>query len=208
MSLASSTTASAPLTISKHDNTILDVVMSADGELAPPLPKSESSSGEDDSAPKPVTASYPIDAELLASVKLEEVRAVAAVVQTNDLAAAVKTLSELIARCPQYASLYNNRAQAYRLQEDYASALTDLNEAIKLASAANDVQVLKQAYTQRGVVRKKLGDEDQDAIANDFEKGAMFGNKLARVAAVQENPYAKLCGAMVKEMMSEFKQQQ
>jgi hypothetical protein len=40
----------------------------------------------------------------------------------------------------------------------------------------------------------------------DFELGSKFGNALAKKIAVQENPYAKLCSAMVKEMMANAKQ--
>lgn len=35
----------------------------------------------------------------------------------------------------------------------------------------------------------------------DFQQGGRYGNEIARQMAVKTNPYAKMCGAIVKEAM-------
>jgi hypothetical protein len=44
----------------------------------------------------------------------------------------------------------------------------------------------------------------EDLILEDFENGAKFGNRLASILAVQNNPYAAMCNAMLKEVMSDY----
>jgi len=36
----------------------------------------------------------------------------------------------------------------------------------------------------------------------DFERGARFGNPIAKAVSVQDNPISQLCGAMVMEMLN------
>lgn len=42
---------------------------------------------------------------------------------------------------------------------------------------------------------------DQEGSASDFEMGAKYGQHLAKAVATAENPYAKLCHAMVMESL-------
>lgn len=52
---------------------------------------------------------------------------------------------------------------------------------------------------------ERLRDLDQDQLeemaSRDFSLGGRYGNKIAQQMAVQTNPYAKMCGAIVKEAM-------
>ncbi|KAL2797723.1 hypothetical protein BJX66DRAFT_297084 [Aspergillus keveii] len=49
---------------------------------------------------------------------------------------------------------------------------------------------------------KELGSEELEEMASrDFFFGGRYGNKVAQQMAVQTNPYAKMCGAIVKEAM-------
>ncbi|OJJ30500.1 hypothetical protein ASPWEDRAFT_32673 [Aspergillus wentii DTO 134E9] len=44
-------------------------------------------------------------------------------------------------------------------------------------------------------------DELEEMASRDFFFGGRYGNKVAQQLAVQTNPYAKMCGAIVKEAM-------
>ncbi|KAJ6095387.1 hypothetical protein N7486_006133 [Penicillium sp. IBT 16267x] len=45
------------------------------------------------------------------------------------------------------------------------------------------------------------GDQLEEMASRDFFLGGRYGNKVAQQLAVQTNPYAKMCGAIVKEAM-------
>ncbi|KAG2180964.1 hypothetical protein INT43_008546, partial [Umbelopsis isabellina] len=110
---------------------------------------------------------------------------------------ALDKLSQAITICDYYASIYNNRAQVYRLKGDIDSALEDLNEAMK--HGVGQPKILRQAYTQRAIIRKQKG--DLDGAQADFERGAKFGNPIAKNISVNENPYAKMCNQIMLEVM-------
>lgn len=80
---------------------------------------------------------------------------------------ALDKLSQGITICDYYASIYNNRAQVYRLKNDLDSALADLNQAMKYG--VGQPKVLRQAYTQRAIIRKQQG--DLAGAQADFERG-------------------------------------
>lgn len=44
-------------------------------------------------------------------------------------------------------------------------------------------------------------DQLEEMASHDFFLGGKYGNKVAQQMAVQTNPYAKMCGAIVKEAM-------
>ncbi|KAI9136590.1 tetratricopeptide repeat protein 36, partial [Paraphysoderma sedebokerense] len=137
-----------------------------------------------------------IPPEILSTLQKTELEGVKAA-EEKDLTKAIEIFTECIKLCPEYASAYNNRAQTYRLQGHDDLAMEDLNKAIEYA--AGDAEILKQSYTQRGIIHKKLN--NPEAALADFQKGAQFGNEIARMASVQENPYAQLCGATLQEVM-------
>lgn len=116
---------------------------------------------------------------------------------------AIKLFSQAIEQCPEYASAYNNRAQAKVLLGALDSALADLDLAIEHGVGRQDV--LRHAYTQRGLVRKRVGGQDEDA-RRDFEVAARLGSTFARRLAVQLNPYAALCNQMLSQAMESLAQ--
>ncbi|KAJ1989915.1 hypothetical protein H4R33_001913 [Dimargaris cristalligena] len=144
----------------------------------------------------------PIPETMLAGLKKREVEGVA-LAEKDDLDGALLHFSAVISQCAKYASAYNNRAQVYRLQNQYDAALDDLAMALKYSNG--DPKVLKQAYTQRAIIKRARG--DTDGAFYDFELGGKYGNPVAKDAAVLENPYSKLCNAIMKESLAQMYQQ-
>jgi hypothetical protein len=108
--------------------------------------------------------------------------------------------------------------------------LKDLQKGIQLAEPTNSDQelsthqttVLAAAYTHRGFLLLKIADiirndkqihgvsekfqsasaeSVEEQASHDFAAGGQYGSKDAREMAVRTNPYAKMCGAIVKEAM-------
>ncbi|KAJ5179042.1 hypothetical protein N7492_002252 [Penicillium capsulatum] len=50
-------------------------------------------------------------------------------------------------------------------------------------------------------LREIPADKLEEMASHDFFMGGRFGNKIAQQMAVQTNPYAKMCGAIVQEAM-------
>jgi len=156
----------------------------------------------------------------------------------KDIEKAIAELTEIIKENPDYASAYNNRAQALRLllKDDIGNNAVventlyqDLCTAIKLAAPENaldplspyQAKLLAGAYTQRGIIILNyarntglcdtqnlptslhgLGKNQLEEIAAiNFNLGGKYGNTVARQLAVQLNPYAKMCGEIVKEAL-------
>lgn len=152
----------------------------------------------------------------------------------------IERISALVAQNRMYASAWNNRAQATRMLvgDDItepivaiSSLYSDLNEAIRLSSPANDgthatnlqCKTLASAYTHRGHLLYKASkslSRDPTLSSNlprelqgsdggtlekmagaDFKLGGRYGNEIAKQMAIQLNPYAKLCGEIVREAM-------
>ncbi|KAK3081957.1 hypothetical protein LTS18_010115 [Coniosporium uncinatum] len=151
---------------------------------------------------------------------------------------AIRTLTELIQRYPDYAPAYANRAQALRLRlgkdttdaanrEDVSLIFADLECAISLAAPVSpqdpvspmQANVLATAYAHRGYQYLKATNaapqvstvqllgaqrdvkELEELASRDFFMAGMYGNKVAQRMAVKTNPYAKMCGAIVKEAL-------
>ncbi|KAI8620460.1 hypothetical protein BC830DRAFT_1099305 [Chytriomyces sp. MP71] len=184
--------------MASRDNHILDAIFSGDfSNLGPTAPTS--TFGEEAEARK-----YPVPNEhLLSQLKGLETDAVEAVEGANDLEKALQILANAMLLCPTYGSAYNNRAQVLRMQGNNEEALKDLDLAIEYG--AGDAALLKQAYTQRAIVKKALGDiEGSD---RDFGMGSKYGSSVAK-QAVMNNPYAKMCNAIVTEVMSKYQPEQ
>ncbi|KAK5135772.1 hypothetical protein LTR08_004598 [Meristemomyces frigidus] len=156
-----------------------------------------------------------------------------------DLRSSTISLDRLIERYPEYASAYNNRAQARRMTYDVDelpdhhdalnSILADLALAIRFASprrdtdavSADNAKVLAAAYTHRAFLLYKASKLEtpgttlamvegmsglsaerlEESASRDFAAGGRYGNKVAKQLAIKTNPYAKLCGNIVKEAM-------
>jgi hypothetical protein len=118
-------------------------------------------------------------------------------------------------------SLWNNRAQIRRLSGNVQGALEDIAKAIWLATpsgngtlSADNARVLSLAHTHRATIymliaRREitgiLPDESPERLeeraSHDFAWAGKYGSDLARAMAVRTNPYAKMCGAIVKTAM-------
>lgn len=119
-------------------------------------------------------------------------------------------LNTLLTTYPLYASGYNNRAQLRRiLQHPHEDVLADLDKAVELARVGleeegavseHQARVLKNAYTQRGAVREIVGREE-DAKGDMEEAAGRWGSAVAKQWLVARNPYARLCGQIVSEVM-------
>ena len=106
------------------------------------------------------------------------------------------------------------------------SILTDLTEAIALATprttnepiSQEGARILAAAHTHRGYLLYKAAktaapldaglklpsvDKAQleELASRDFFWGGRYGNKVAQQMSVKTNPYAKMCGAIVKEAL-------
>ncbi|KAI8143852.1 hypothetical protein BJV82DRAFT_609645 [Fennellomyces sp. T-0311] len=138
-----------------------------------------------------------IDSKLLDELKQKEREGIEHA-NKGDLQAALASLNSCISREPNYAPAYNNRAQVHRLMKNNESALKDLNSAIDKAKGHN--WILRQAYTQRAILKKQMGDKEGSLA--DFQLGAKHGSPIAREIAVSENPYAKMCNQAMMEVMS------
>lgn len=110
-----------------------------------------------------------------------------------------------------------------RLLADLGRAVTLCTPASSPTAAVSPVQarVLADAHTHRGYLllqaaraksrddeeggfgMGKSGPELEELASRDFFFGGRYGNKIAQQLAVQTNPYAKMCGAIVKEAMRE-----
>ncbi|KND02660.1 uncharacterized protein SPPG_01746 [Spizellomyces punctatus DAOM BR117] len=174
--------------VSRHDENILNLIFNPDSGLAL----------DDEPLLGNATTLPAIDSMTLTRLKMIEQEAVI-LAEHNDLVGSIDKLNECISLCPEYASAYNNRAQAFRLKGQVKEALEDLERALEYG--VGNASVLKQAYTQRAIIRKSQG--DAAGAESDFAQGARYGNEVAK-AAVRNNPYAKMCNAMVMEAMTKL----
>ncbi|KAI8366768.1 uncharacterized protein BYT42DRAFT_587821 [Radiomyces spectabilis] len=174
--------------VQTSDDAILDLMFNPEAQGLP-LSSFESSEGQ---SPEDL-----YDAKLLEQLRTLEKEAIAQA-EKGDTDGALKTLEQCIGLEATYASAYNNRAQIYRMRKEDDLALKDLNHVIDTAS--NQPKILRQAYTQRAILRRQQG--DLAAAQRDFEMGAKYGNSIARTIAVRENPYAKMCNQVMMEVMN------
>lgn len=113
-------------------------------------------------------------------------------------------------------------------ESESRALLEDLQKGIGLASPASPQEpvsglqsrILAAAHTHRGLLLLRIADLRRqgvvvhgvsDGLANmdpndveglaskDFFRGGRYGNRVAQQLSVKTNPYAKMCGAIVKE---------
>ncbi|KAJ2879777.1 hypothetical protein GGI21_003455 [Coemansia aciculifera] len=204
---------SNPTNPSSHDSNLVDILLSSalDGEYVRDQ-ISGTFSGYAQQQQDEGHANTPSDrnSDTFAKIsesqlaKLQELErhAIIAAERDGNIKEAISQLTQIINDYPSYASAYNNRAQALRLNgADSATVLADLDSAIRYAQ---DDRTRGQAYTQRGIVLKAM-EGDQDEVFNCFAQGAKCGNEVARLAMAKENPYAKMCGKIVSEAMRQLR---
>ncbi|KAF4554728.1 Hypothetical protein D9617_3g017960 [Elsinoe fawcettii] len=112
--------------------------------------------------------------------------------------------------------------------DESRALLQDLQRGIELASPSSPQEpvsglqsrILASAHTHRGLLLLRIADmrqkgleisgvsrditkldsQDIEGLASkDFYQGGRYGNKVAQQLSVKTNPYAKMCGAIVKE---------
>ncbi|CAF0751567.1 unnamed protein product [Adineta steineri] len=123
--------------------------------------------------------------------------------EQNRLDEAIEHFSQAILLNPQNPSAYNNRAQAYQLQNKTEEAMADLTKSIDLCSSENRHQkTLSLALTQRGILNRVL--DNEKASLEDFTQAAEFGSAFAKQQVLLSNPYAAACNQMLSKMMKEL----
>lgn len=105
----------------------------------------------------------------------------------------------------------------------YASPESSPSSRPKTVSSTR-AKVLSDSYTHRGYILLRAArlrkdndslqggpeqiasgysqDELEEMASRDFFLGGQYGNEMAKQLSVRTNPYAKMCGAIVKEMLS------
>ncbi|XP_077162928.1 tetratricopeptide repeat protein 36 isoform X2 [Paroedura picta] len=169
----------------------------------PQAPFGDSAAEDDEEAggglPPPPPPEEAFAPELLEAATELEMQGIAAA-EAGDLAKALESLGRAIELLPARASAYNNRGQALRLRGDVAGALEDLATALELSKGAG--RVARQAFVQRGLIRRLQGQEE--AAREDFLRAAQLGSPFARQQLVRMNPYAALCNQMLAAAMKKL----
>lgn len=162
---------------------------------APPLPEDEA------------------DVEYFKTLNEKEL-AIVKMAEDGELDKAEEEFTKLLEEYSDAPSVYNNRCQVRRLKGDKDGAMGDVNECITLAlrwlavhektkpegSVKRRRDVLKQAYTQRSLLRKDNG--EAEAAESDLRAAAACGSDIARIMTEKDNPFATLCRQTVEVMLS------
>lgn len=123
--------------------------------------------------------------------------------ERGDVESALETFRRAIEADVGRASCYNNRAQAFRLKGDIASALNDIESA--LTKSGGRGRAAKQAFVQRGLIHRRNGNDEQ--AKKDFEEASDLGSEFAKAVLVEMNPFAALCNKMLKDVYSNLLQE-
>ncbi|KAH7117737.1 hypothetical protein B0J11DRAFT_90508 [Dendryphion nanum] len=106
---------------------------------------------------------------------------------------------------------------------DIESLFSDLSRAIHLALPASSssspvspyqARILRTAFSHRAFLYLKASEDGKDLegkgkteleelASKDFAAAARYGDEAAREMSVRTNPYAKMCGAIVKNALRE-----
>ncbi|KAJ2614154.1 hypothetical protein H4S08_001855 [Coemansia sp. RSA 1365] len=192
---------------STHDANLVDILLgsSVDGEFVRDQIAGvhRSYNTDNDECDDLLIIKQTIDEKQLQLLQKRELEAVR-LAENGDIEQAIVQLTQIIEEYPQYASAYNDRAQAYRLQPGIFNKqliIDDLDAAIKYA---DNGQTIGYAYTQKAIVLREM-EQTEDEVFYNFSQGAKYGNEIARMAVARENPYAKLCGKMMTEAMRQLR---
>jgi hypothetical protein len=100
--------------------------------------------------------------------------------------------------CPtQTASVSPQQAQVLATAHSHRAYL-DL-KAAQAASASPTLKLECGPEMLRGMDKDRL----EEMASREFEAAGRYGDKVAREMAVRTNPYAKMCGAIVKKALRE-----
>jgi len=120
--------------------------------------------------------------------------------EVGNIVESIQLFTKAIEICPERASGYNNRAQAFRLLQKVDDALADLNKAIELSEGRG--RAACQASVQRGMIERLRGNDD--LARADFEKAAGLGSQFAKTQLVIMNPYAAMCNKMLHDVIGKL----
>ncbi|CZR58201.1 uncharacterized protein PAC_08092 [Phialocephala subalpina] len=87
--------------------------------------------------------------------------------------------------------------QARLLAQAHTQRATLLYTALKVLKSSNTEEERRSEERFGG----KSAEELEDQSARDFFMGGRYGNEISKAMAVHVNPYAKMCGNIVKEAM-------
>ncbi|XP_005109864.1 tetratricopeptide repeat protein 36 [Aplysia californica] len=180
---------SSDVKVSPHDKEILNQIFN------PGLPYGDE---VDDDGAENVEAVE--ETEAIKKSKELEVQGVKAA-EAGDVDGAITFFGRAVVEAPDWPSAYNNRAQALRLKGDDEGAKRDLEKALELSQHRGTVAC--QAFTQRGLLRKRAGDDD--GAKEDFQRAAELGGGFAKQLLASMNPYAALCNQMLGDVMQKLR---
>jgi hypothetical protein len=123
----------------------------------------------------------------------------------------------------QLESRYSEQTIFRASEEAIEDLFLDLSSAIDTALSTSSptgpvsiyqARILRTAYSHRaylylkaaesGISLKANGQSELEELASgDFSAAARYGDKVAREMSVRTNPYAKMCGAIVKNALRE-----
>jgi len=173
--------------ISENDQSVLHLITN------PGLPIDEAK------RPLAIDEDSTFDVDHLRKVKELERNAVR-LADEKDYEAAMECLKEALSVLPDRASVYNNRAQLWRLMSDDEAAMCDLDKAIELSGGQG--KTASFAFTQRALILKMRGEKKK--ALEDFKKAADLGNLFAKKEVVDSNPYAALCNQMLAKAFKDL----
>lgn len=121
------------------------------------------------------------------------------------------------------ATLEKERSVFSAPEADVEALFTDLARAVHLSLpsssptapvSTHQARILRTAYSHRAYLYLKavetetslngIGNSELEELASkDFAAAARFGDEVAREMSVRTNPYAKMCGAIVRNALAE-----
>ncbi|KAL3862343.1 hypothetical protein ACJMK2_008318 [Sinanodonta woodiana] len=176
--------------VTPHDKAVLDRIFN------PNLPYGDvvDEVNQQEVVPEPAVTNEIKEAKRLEIAGVQEA-------EKGEILNSLEFFGQAIQIAPNFASPYNNRAQALRLNGDVEGAMQDLNKAIELSDGRGTVAC--QAYTQRALIRRLEGNDDE--AKQDLTKAANLGGHFAKQLLVSMNPYAALCNQMLAEVMTKLR---
>ncbi|XP_011332030.1 tetratricopeptide repeat protein 36 isoform X2 [Ooceraea biroi] len=120
--------------------------------------------------------------------------------ETKKYEESFQLFDEALKQAPKSPLILNDRAQALRLANRDEDALEDLHLAVELSEGKGRAGV--QALCQRGALYRSMGQNDK--AKEDFTRAAKAGSSFAKSQLVALNPYAAMCNAMLREIMSKM----
>lgn len=122
--------------------------------------------------------------------------------------------------------LFSDLGQAIALASPESSSSDSNSNTSRITVSPAQARILADAHTHRGYLLLKASkrrttqpeeegaaggpqqlahitskDQLEELASRDFFLGGRYGNRIAQQLAVQTNPYAKMCGAIVKEAL-------